>query len=147
MGEVCKQQGIKQLKGLKLEDRQCRALRQCTMRRGCWRGNVILVFKYMKDYYCIIAADSSEPSLLYRFPGLLICSYQTSRPSRIWINLIYLPQYSRPATLSQALLSVPQTLNLHACTQQPQSHISVFSPSSQALLVTHVLIQLSLAYI
>ena len=39
------------------------------MRRGCWRGNVILVFKYMKDCYCFRDTDSSEPSLPDHFPG------------------------------------------------------------------------------
>ena len=44
------------------------------MRRGCWRGNVILVFKYMKDCYCFRDTDSSGPSLPDHFPGPLIHS-------------------------------------------------------------------------
>ena len=44
------------------------------MRRGCWRGNVILVFKYMRDCYCFRDTDSSEPSLPDHFPGPLIHS-------------------------------------------------------------------------
>ena len=76
------------------------------MRRGCWRGNVILVFKYMKDYYCFTDADSSEPSSLDHFPGLLIHSCQSSGPSRRWIGLTCSPHCSHATTVSTRLHSL-----------------------------------------
>lgn len=112
------------------------------MRRGCWRGNVILVFKCMKDYYCFRDADSSEPSLLYHFPGLLIYSFQSFRPSRKWISPTCPPpppHYSHP-TVSVRLCSVPHLTFTPIFTQLPHSTFPHSPPAPskpQALLVTH----------
>lgn len=103
---MCKQQGIKQLKGL--EDRWYRTPRQCALRRGCWRRSVILVLKCMKNYYCFRDADSFELSSLYHFPGLLMYSGQSFGPSGQWINLTTYTQCCQAgSTLSHTWCSYP----------------------------------------
>lgn len=102
------------------------------MRRGCWRGNVILVFKCMKDYYCFIDAGSSEPPSLYHFPGLLIYCCGSSRPSSKWINLTCASHYSHPTQVSDRLCSL--SLNTNVCDHWHSAtlfHMSTFSPSSR----------------
>lgn len=118
------------------------------MRRGCWRGNVILVFKYMKDYYCFTDADSSEPSLLDHFPGLLIHSCQSSGPSRRWIGLTCSPLFTRNHSVSQAPLSVPKHPRFtHIGTQQPHSSFHLLSCSSQACWEPTLSIKCCLAWV
>lgn len=104
----------------------------------------MLVFKYMKDYYCFIDADSSESSLLYHFPRLLsILPELPTLPEEDPPHLT--PHYSNPTTRWSGFSLSPQTpTNVHG---HPHSatpfHMSTLSPAPQALLEPTFSIKLS----
>lgn len=98
----------------------------------------------MKDYYCSIGADSSEPFLLHHLPGLLIYSCHTLKPSRMWITS-YSPPYSYQPQCQPVYCSLsPQTL-IFTPTYMPTLYAPIpplaFSTSSQALLVFCILLK------